>query len=123
MSKLEWDMCSIIAFDFVEHIIQRLSAHLSLPTSPELSMESVRSSSEALITMCSGHQDFSKTSPCLIASACVYATLKAAAGLTTNSIFLFPFWICLEGKSMIPRQGNIILFHSSQQLPRLRTDP
>ena len=90
LSKLEWDMCSIIAFDFVEHIIQRLTAHLSLPTSPELSMESVRSSSEALITMCSGHQDFSKTSPCLIASACVYATLKAATGLTTNSIFAFP---------------------------------
>ena len=93
MSKLEWDMCSIIAFDFVEHIIQRLTAHLSLPTSPELSMESVRSSSEALITMCSGHQDFSKTSPCLIASACVYATLKAAAGLTTSSIFCLFFFL------------------------------
>lgn len=84
LSKLDWDMCSIIAFDFVEHIIQRLTAHLSLPTSPELSMESVRSSSEALITMCSGHQDFSKTSPCLIASACVYATLKAAAASTAS---------------------------------------
>lgn len=83
LSKLEWDMCSIIAFDFVEHIIQRLTAHLS-PTSPELSMESVRSSSETLITMCSGHQDFSKTSPCLIASACVYATLKAAAASTAS---------------------------------------
>ena len=44
--------------------------------------------------------------------------------LATNSIFfLFPFCgkslTCLEGKSMTPHRGNTILFHSSQQLPRL----
>ena len=37
--------------------------------------------------------------------------------------FLFSFYlsliICLEGKLMTPRQGNAILFCSSQQLPRL----
>ena len=41
--------------------------------------------------------------------------------------FLFPFCeislICLEGKSMTPSRGNTILFHSSQQLPRLRLGP
>ena len=49
-------------------------------------------------------------------------------GLNTHSIFfLFPLCkkslICLEGKSMTPRQGNTILFRSSQQLPRLRLGP
>ena len=74
LSKLEWDMCSIIAFDFVEHIIQRLAREVD-----GVSTEALRSSSEALITMCSGHGSFSKTSPCLIASACVYSTLKSGA--------------------------------------------
>ena len=41
--------------------------------------------------------------------------------------FLFPFCenslICLEGKSMTHRWGNTILFHSSQQLPRLCLQP
>ena len=32
-------------------------------------------------------------------------------------------FICLEGKSMTPRQGNTFLFRSSQQLPRLRLGP
>ena len=32
-------------------------------------------------------------------------------------------FICLEGKSMTPHQGNTILFRSSQQLPRLRLGP
>ena len=31
--------------------------------------------------------------------------------------------ICLEGKSVTPCRGNIILFRSSQQLPRLRLGP
>ena len=31
--------------------------------------------------------------------------------------------ICLEGKSMTPHRGNTSLFHSSQQLPRLRLRP
>ena len=75
LSKLEWDMCSIIAFDFVEHIIQRLAGEVD-----GISTEALRSSSEALITMCSGHGSFTKTSPCLIASACVYSTLKSGGG-------------------------------------------
>jgi len=82
LSKLEWDVCSIIAFDFVEHIIQRLTSsgnNLSLP------MESVRSSSETLITMCSGYHDFTNTSPCLIASACVYSTLRTSSVEASSS--------------------------------------
>ena len=49
-------------------------------------------------------------------------------GLDTNSIFFcFLFvkksLICLEGKSMTPHRGNIILFRSSQQLTRFRLGP
>ena len=32
-------------------------------------------------------------------------------------------FICLEGKSMTPHQGNTILFRSSQQLPCLHLGP
>ena len=53
--------------------------------------------------------------------------VKAEAGLTTKSHFLFPFCenslICLEGKSMTPHRENSILFRSSQQLPRLHLGP
>ena len=39
------------------------------------------------------------------------------------SFFCEKSLICLEGKLMTPHQGNIILFRSSQQLPRLRLGP
>merc|ERR1712142_617798 len=69
LSKLEWDMSAVIAFDFVEHIIQRLEKAASTWVSQEgLSMNALRTSSETLITMCSGHHDFSNLSPCLIAA-------------------------------------------------------
>jgi len=80
LSKLEWDMSAVIAFDFVEHIIQRLENSVAaaqlVRQSEGLSMNALRSSSETLITMCSGHHDFSNLSPCLIAAACVVSTLK-----------------------------------------------
>ena len=44
-----------------------------------------------------------------------------------TQFLMFPFCekslTCLEGKSMTPDRGNTILFHSSQQLPRLRLGP
>ena len=49
------------------------------------------------------------------------------SGSTNSILFSFLFGekssICLEGKSMTPRRGNTILFHSSQQLPRLCLGP
>ena len=52
---------------------------------------------------------------------------KCKPGLATNSFSIFPFsdksLICLEVKSMTPHWGNTFLFHSSQQLPRLRLGP
>ena len=45
-------------------------------------------------------------------------------GLDTNSIFFcFLLLICLEVKLMTSDRGNIILFRSSQQLPRFRLGP
>lgn len=88
LSKLEWDMSAVIAFDFVEHIIQRLENSELVRQSEGLSMNALRSSSETLITMCSGHHDFSNLSPCLIAAACVVSTLKSmltAAATDTSS--------------------------------------
>ena len=45
------------------------------------------------------------------------------SGSTNSILFCFLFgeksFICLEGKSMTPRQENTILCSSSQQLPRL----
>ena len=71
LSKLDWDMSSVIPSDFVEHIIQRVRK-LQLGMSPEL----VRSHSETLITMCSSHYSFTNLSPSLVASASVLTTLR-----------------------------------------------
>lgn len=88
LSKLEWDMSAVIAFDFVEHIISRLEkAAVSQSQEEEgrLSMNALRTSSETLITMCSGHHDFSNLSPCLIAAACVVSTLKTMLAPAADS--------------------------------------
>jgi len=83
LSKLEWDVSAVIAFDFVEHILQRLDERKAAVLGRDsLSMNALRNSSETLITMCSGHSDFSNLSPCLIATACVMSTLKTMLSST-----------------------------------------
>ena len=72
LSKLDWDMSAVIAFDFVEHIIQRVA----IICGPGFNVDLVRRHSETLITMCSAHHIFSCISPCLIASSCVLTTLR-----------------------------------------------
>ena len=75
MSKLDWDMSAVIAFDFVEHIIQRIRKmqfHPIIGITPE----TLRKHSETLITMCSAQDVFSSFSPSLIAAACVVTTLR-----------------------------------------------
>ena len=72
LSKLDWDMSAVIAFDFVEHIIQRVAIFYGSGFNTDL----VRRHSETLITMCSAHYLFSSISPCLIASACVLTTMR-----------------------------------------------
>ncbi len=71
LSKLDWDMSSVIAYDFVEHIIQRL---LQLPLGWEPDM--IRRHSETLIAMCAAHHSFYALPPSLVASACVLTTLR-----------------------------------------------
>lgn len=71
LSKLDWDMSSVIALDFVEHIIQRVR-ELPLGWDPEM----IRRHSETLVTMCAGHHSFYALAPSLVASACVLTTLR-----------------------------------------------
>lgn len=81
LSKLEWDVSAVIAFDFVEHIIQRLEKTVQLEN-----LEGVRNCSEVLITMCSGYHSFSNMSPCLIATACVLTALRNGGEDTENPV-------------------------------------
>eukprot|EP00095_Tigriopus_kingsejongensis_P004964 maker-scaffold96_size378025-snap-gene-1.19 protein:Tk04964 transcript:maker-scaffold96_size378025-snap-gene-1.19-mRNA-1 annotation:"g1 s-specific cyclin-d3" len=71
LSKLDWDVSSVIAFDFVEHIIQRIH-RLNLGLNTDL----IRSNAETLITMCSSHHTFYSSAPSLVAAACVLTTLR-----------------------------------------------
>ena len=71
LSKLDWDMSSVIASDFVEHIIQRVR-QLPLGWNPEL----IRRHSETLVAMCSAHHSFYALAPSLVAAACVLTTLR-----------------------------------------------
>ena len=72
LSKLDWDMSAVIAFDFVEHIIQRVAVVCGVG----FNVDVVRRHSETLITMCSAHHIFSCISPCLIAASSVLTTLR-----------------------------------------------
>ena len=71
LSKLDWDMSSVIASDFVEHIIQRVRK-LPLGWNPEL----IRRHSETLVAMCSAHHSFYAVAPSLVAAGCVLTTLR-----------------------------------------------
>jgi len=71
LSKLDWDMSSVIAIDFVEHIIQRLRI-LQLGWSPEM----IRRHSEALVAMSAAHHSFYALAPSMVAGACVLTSLR-----------------------------------------------
>ena len=64
-------MSSVIASDFVEHIIQRVR-ELPLGWNPEL----IRRHSETLVAMCSAHHSFYALAPSLVAAGCVLTTLR-----------------------------------------------
>ena len=70
LSKLDWDMCAVIALDFVEHIIQRVQS-LGWNNS-----DVIRRHSESLVAICSANHTFYNLPPSLVASACVLATLR-----------------------------------------------
>lgn len=82
LSKLEWDMSSVIALDFVEHIIQRIQ-RLNLGLNGDL----IRANAETVITMCASHHMFSPLAPSHVAAACVLTTLRQMVeGPITNLI-------------------------------------
>ena len=68
-------MSAVIAFDFVEHIIQRIR-RTQFHAIVGITSETLRKHSETLITMCSAQDVFSSFSPSLIAAACVMTTLR-----------------------------------------------
>lgn len=80
LSKLDWDMSSVIAIDFVEHIIQRVSG-LPLGWNPEM----IRRHSETLVAMCSAHHSFYAMAPSLLAASCVLATLRPLLEATDDN--------------------------------------
>ena len=80
LSKLDWDMSSVIALDFVEHIIQRVSG-LPLGWNPEM----IRRHSETLVAMCSANHSFYSLAPSLLASSCVLATLRPLLEATNEN--------------------------------------
>ena len=73
LSKLDWDMSSVIASDFIEHIIQRVRRFRleGLDDSAVL-----RHHSETLLTLCSAHGSFSSLNPSLVAAASVLTTIR-----------------------------------------------
>ena len=73
-------MSSVIAIDFVEHIIQRVSG-LPLGWNPEM----IRRHSETLVAMCSAHHSFYAMAPSLLAASCVLATLMPLLEATDDN--------------------------------------
>ena len=71
LSKLDWDMCAVIALDFVEHIIQRVQS-LGWWNNSDV----IRRHSESLVAVCSANHTFYNLPPSLVASASVLATLR-----------------------------------------------
>ena len=84
LSKLDWDMSAVIAFDFVEHIIQRIRKMQFHAIVGLITPETLRKHSETLITMCSAQDVFSSFSPSLIAAACVMTTLRPLLEASSN---------------------------------------
>ena len=84
LSKLDWDMSAVIAFDFVEHIIQRIRKMQFHAIVGLITPETLRKHSETLITMCSAQDVFSSFSPSLIAAACVMTTLRPLLEASAN---------------------------------------
>ena len=76
-------MSSVIAIDFVEHIIQRVSG-LPLGWNPEM----IRRHSETLVAMCSAHHSFYAMAPSLLAASCVLATLRPLLEATDDNQIL-----------------------------------
>ncbi len=75
LSKLDWDMSSVIASDFIEHIVQRVR-RLHPDELDSASDATVRQHSETLLTLCSAHHSFSSLNPSLVAAASVLTTVR-----------------------------------------------
>lgn len=103
-------MSSVIALDFVEHIIQRVQK-LSLGWTSEM----IRRHSETLVAMCTAHQSFYGLQPSLIAAACVLSTLRPLLEATQN-----PQIPCLENALDIVI--NVILLDKVNKKLRLTLD-
>ena len=73
LSKLDWDMSSVIASDFIEHIIQRVR-RFRLEGLDDGAV--LRHHSETLLTLCSAHGSFSSLNPSLVAAASVLTTIR-----------------------------------------------
>lgn len=119
LSKLEWDVSAVIAFDFVEHIIQRLEKMTKLEN-----LESIRNQSEMLITMCSGHYNFSNMSPCLIATACVLTSLNGEenSSLSSTSAMSISSSSSSSGLSPTKHEEFSKLFNLVEQITLLRKE-
>ena len=73
LSKLDWDMSSVIASDFIEHIIQRVRRFRIEGLEDNCV---IRRHSETLLTLCSAHGSFSSLNPSLVATASVLTTIR-----------------------------------------------
>lgn len=71
LAKLNWNIPSVVAIDFVEHIVQNLEK-LRLDWNPEMTRDSIRS----LILTCQTSPQLARYPPSLVASACVLVTIR-----------------------------------------------
>jgi len=71
LSKLNWNIPSVVAIDFVEHILQSLEK-LRLDWNPEM----IRRSINDLILTCHTSPEMARYPPSLVASACVVVSIR-----------------------------------------------
>lgn len=71
LAKLNWNIPSVVAIDFVEHILQSLEK-LRLDWNPEM----IRRSINDLILACHTCPQMARYPPSLVASACVVVTIR-----------------------------------------------
>ncbi len=72
LSKLDWDVSSVIASDFIEHILVRLERR----GDSDIDLEDLRGHIEAILTLCASESDFIGLEPSLIASSAVLIAVE-----------------------------------------------
>jgi hypothetical protein len=80
LSQLKWDLMAITAYDYLDHLLEMLRSSLSAanmpPSTLKLHLDSLRRSSERLITLCATEAAFVHMQPSKVVSASLTSAVQ-----------------------------------------------